>query len=71
MTRKGHRLFIQARSYRLRAFSLPIGDSMHSKPSTTTTKLLLAAQWAITDYGIFFLLDAILVIALTPEAWPV
>ncbi|WP_207384589.1 hypothetical protein, partial [Comamonas thiooxydans] len=67
----GHRLFIQARSNRSRAFSLPTGDSMHSSPATApTTKLLLAAQWALTGFGLFCLVGAAVVIALTPEAWP-
>jgi len=45
---------------------------MHSTPSTThTTKLLLAAQWALTGFGLFCLVGAVVVVALTPEAWPV
>ena len=41
---------------------------MHSTPSHAhTTKLLLAAQWALTG---FCLVGAAVVIALTPEAWP-
>lgn len=44
---------------------------MHSAPATTTTtKLLLAAQWALTGLGLFCLVGAVVVIALTPEAWP-
>ena len=44
---------------------------MHSAPATTTTtKLLLAAQWALTALGLFCLVGAVVVIALTPEAWP-
>jgi hypothetical protein len=44
---------------------------MHPSPSTTpTTKLLLAAQWALTGFGLFCLIGAAVVIALTPEAWP-
>ena len=43
---------------------------MHSTPATTsTTKLLLAAQWALTGFGLFCLVGAAVVIALTPEAW--
>jgi hypothetical protein len=34
------------------------------------TKLLLAAQWALTGFGLFCLVGAAVVIALTPEAWP-
>lgn len=45
---------------------------MHSTPSTThTKKLLFAAQWALTGFGLFCLVGAAVVIALTPEAWPV
>jgi len=44
---------------------------MHSTPSPAhTTKLLLAAQWALTCFGLFCLVGAAVVIALTPEAWP-
>lgn len=44
---------------------------MHSTPSPTrTTKLLLAAQWALTGFGLFCLVGAAVVMALTPEAWP-
>ncbi|GAO73345.1 cobalamin synthase [Comamonas sp. E6] len=72
MTRKGHRLFLQARGNRLRAFSSTTGDSMHSTPTTTpTTKLLMALQWALTGFGLFCLVGAVVVMALTPEAWPV
>ncbi|MGE8444540.1 MAG: hypothetical protein ACN6OS_23510, partial [Comamonas testosteroni] len=68
---KGHRLFIQARSNRSRAFSLPTGDPMHSTPSPAhTTMLLLAAQWTLTCLGLFCLVGAAVVMALTPEAWP-
>lgn len=44
---------------------------MHSTSTTTpTTKLLLAAQWALTGLGLFCLVGTAVVIALTPEAWP-
>ena len=44
---------------------------MHSEPTATpTTKLLLAAQWALTGFGLFCLVGAVVVMALTPEAWP-
>jgi hypothetical protein len=44
---------------------------MHSTPPTAhPTKLLLAAQWALTGFGLFCLVGAVVVIALTPEAWP-
>ena len=44
---------------------------MHSTPTTTpTTKLLLAAHWALTGLGLFCLVGAAVVMALTPEAWP-
>ena len=44
---------------------------MHSPPATTsTTKLLIAAQWALTGLGLFCLVGAVVVMALTPEAWP-
>lgn len=44
---------------------------MHSTPSTTpTTKLLIAAQWALTALGLFCLVGAAVVMALTPDAWP-
>ena len=44
---------------------------MHSPPATTpTTKLLLAAQWALTGFVLFCLVSAAVVMALTPEAWP-
>ncbi|WP_193751171.1 hypothetical protein [Comamonas sp. E6] len=45
---------------------------MHSTPTTTpTTKLLMALQWALTGFGLFCLVGAVVVMALTPEAWPV
>ncbi len=45
---------------------------MHSTPTTAhTTKLLLAAQWVLTGFGLFCLVGAVVVMALTPEAWPV
>ncbi|BDR10704.1 hypothetical protein CTR2_R40420 [Comamonas thiooxydans] len=45
---------------------------MHSAPATTpTTKLLIAAQWALTGLGLFCLVGAVVVMTLTPEAWPV
>ncbi|MDH1477756.1 MULTISPECIES: hypothetical protein [Comamonas] len=44
---------------------------MHSTPTTTpSTKLLLAAQWTLTGFGLFCLVGAAVVMALTPEAWP-
>lgn len=44
---------------------------MHSTPPTAhATKLLLAAQWALTVFGLFCLVGAAVVMALTPEAWP-
>jgi len=45
---------------------------MHSAPTTApTTKLLIALQWALTLFGFFCLVGAAVVMALTPEAWPV
>ena len=45
---------------------------MHSAPTTAhNTKLLIAAQWALTGFGLFCLVGAVVVMALTPEAWPV
>ncbi|EFI61308.1 MULTISPECIES: hypothetical protein [Comamonas] len=44
---------------------------MHSsRTNTPTTMLLLAAQWGLTVFGLFCLVGAAVVIALTPEAWP-
>ena len=44
---------------------------MHSTPTaTSTTKLLIAAQWALTSFGLFCLVGVAVVIALTTEAWP-
>ncbi|MDR0216998.1 MAG: hypothetical protein LBJ15_23735 [Comamonas sp.] len=34
------------------------------------TKLLIAAQWGLTVLGIFCLIGVAVVIATTPEAWP-
>ena len=34
------------------------------------TKLLIALQWALTLFGLFCLIGAAVVMALTPEAWP-
>ena len=34
------------------------------------TKLLIAAQWGLTLFGVFCLMGAAVVIANTPEAWP-
>ncbi|KGH31576.1 hypothetical protein [Comamonas testosteroni] len=46
---------------------------MHSAPTTAahTTKLLIAAQWALTGLSLFCLVGAAMVMALTPEAWPI
>ena len=44
---------------------------MHSTPTSThTTKLLIAAQWALTGFGLFCLVGVAVVMALTPAAWP-
>ena len=47
---------------------------MHSPPTAPPAppapKLLLAAQWALTGFGLFCLVGAVVVMALTPEAWP-
>ncbi|MDH1334131.1 hypothetical protein N5D77_07805 [Comamonas thiooxydans] len=44
---------------------------MHSStPHTPATKLLIAAQWALTGFGLFCLVGVAVVMALTPEAWP-
>lgn len=44
---------------------------MHSTPTTAhTTKLLLAAQWALTGLGLFCLVGVAVVMAMTPDAWP-
>ena len=44
---------------------------MHSTPPTAhITRLLLAAQWTLTDIGLFCLVGAAVVMTLTPEAWP-
>ena len=41
---------------------------MHSRPTTSpTSKLLLAAQWALS---LFCLVGAAVVMAMTPDAWP-
>lgn len=34
------------------------------------TKLLIAAQWGLTLFGVFCLIGAAVTIASTPEAWP-
>lgn len=34
------------------------------------SKLLIAAQWLLAGLGIFCLVGAVMIIALTPEAWP-
>ena len=34
------------------------------------TKLLIATQWGIAVFGIFCLIGVAVVIATTPEAWP-
>ena len=41
-------------------------------PLTTTpaTKRLLAAQWALTGFGLFCLVGVAVVMAMTPDAWP-
>ena len=45
---------------------------MYSTPSTAhTPQLLLAAQRALTGFGLFCLVGAVMLMALTPEAWPV
>jgi hypothetical protein len=43
---------------------------MPSPPPPPTTKLLIAAQWALTGFGLFCLVGAAVIMALTPEAWP-
>ena len=44
---------------------------MHSPPTTTPApKLLLAAQWALTGFGLFCLVGVAVVMAMTPDAWP-
>jgi len=35
------------------------------------TKMLIAAQWLLTGFGIFCLVGAVVLMTLTPEAWPV
>ena len=42
---------------------------LNSRPSSATL-LLIAVQWLLTAVGIFCLVGAVMVIALTPEAWP-
>ncbi|MEX8191579.1 hypothetical protein [Comamonas guangdongensis] len=34
------------------------------------TKLLIAAQWGLTAFGIFCLVGVAVIIATTPDAWP-
>ena len=34
------------------------------------TALLIALQWALTAFGLFCLVGAAVIIALTPDAWP-
>ena len=52
------------------------GCTMHSSSNQqpidddTTTKLLIALQWLLTFIGIFCLVGVAVVIATTPEAWP-
>ena len=36
----------------------------------TGTKLLIALQWALTLFGFFCLIGVAVVIAKTPDAWP-
>ena len=44
---------------------------MHSPPTTSPTpKLLIAAQWTLTGFGLFCLVGEAVVIAMTPDAWP-
>ena len=38
--------------------------------ATPAPKLLIAAQWALTGFGLFCLVGAAVIMALTPEAWP-
>jgi hypothetical protein len=72
MTRKVTGSLFKPAALRSRAFSLPTGDSMHSStPHTPATKRLLAAQWVLTGFGLFCLVGAAVVMALTPEAWPI
>lgn len=43
--------------------------SSHSQAGNGTA-LLIALQWALTAFGLFCLVGAAVIIALTPEAWP-
>ena len=44
---------------------------MHSPPAITpATKRLLAAQWALTGFGLFCLVGVAVVMSMTPDAWP-
>lgn len=45
------------------------GGLAFARPSLRT-KLLIAAQWSLTIVGIFCLIGVAVVIATTPEAWP-
>ncbi|MDH1477777.1 hypothetical protein N5F13_25160 [Comamonas thiooxydans] len=38
--------------------------------ASTGTKLLIALQWALTLFGFFCLIGVAVVIAKTPDAWP-
>ena len=71
MTRKVTGSFFKPAATRSRAFSLPAGGLHAFAPSTAhTTKPLIAAQWALTGFGLFCLVGAAVIMALTPEAWP-
>lgn len=43
--------------------------SSHSQAGHSTA-LLIALQWALTAFGLFCLVGAAVIIALTPDAWP-
>lgn len=43
--------------------------SSHSQAGNGTA-LLIALQWALTAFGLFCLVGAAVIIALTPDAWP-
>ena len=48
----------------------PTADHPPPDRDLSETGLLIALQWALTIFGLFCLVGVAVLIALTPDAWP-